>query len=178
MTILIFVQLLIAATMRHQHAGLAIPDFPLAYGKLWPDISAEAVARYNARRIETTAANPITGFQIELQLLHRIVAVLILAGVAVGTWRARRLGALLRQIANFWLGLILIQIALGAWTIWSQKAADVATAHVLVGALSLVTGVFACLICFRRPAGNAKAAVASTSQIAQPNTRLSAIVNL
>jgi hypothetical protein len=39
---------------------------------------------------------------------------------------------------------------LGAWTIWSNKAADVATLHVLVGALSLVTGVVACLICFRR----------------------------
>jgi cytochrome c oxidase assembly protein subunit 15 len=171
---LIFGQLLIAATMRHQHAGLAISDFPLAHGKLWPDMSGEAVARYNAQRIEITAANPITAFQIELQLLHRIVAVLILAGVAVCARRARRFGAPLRQITNFWLGLILIQIALGAWTIWSQKAADVATAHVLVGALSLVTGVFACLIYFRRPAGNAVITVASTSEAAHPKARLSA----
>src|SRR3954468_17811432 len=33
---LIFGQLVLGATMRHQHAGLAIADFPLAYGKLWP----------------------------------------------------------------------------------------------------------------------------------------------
>ena len=37
---LILLQLMLGATMRHQHAGLAIPDFPLAYGKLWPDVDA------------------------------------------------------------------------------------------------------------------------------------------
>jgi cytochrome c oxidase assembly protein subunit 15 len=31
-TALILCQLVLGATMRHQHAGLAIPDFPLAYG--------------------------------------------------------------------------------------------------------------------------------------------------
>ena len=35
--------------MRHQHAGLAIPDFPLAYGKIWPDTSAAAVAQLQRR---------------------------------------------------------------------------------------------------------------------------------
>lgn len=158
---LILVQLLIAATMRHQHAGLAISDFPLAYGKLWPDMSADAVVRYNAQRVEVTAANPITAFQIGLQMVHRIVAVLILAGVAACAWQARRnagqsqragseIGSPIRRIAYFWLGLILIQVALGAWTIWSNKAADVATAHVVVGSLSLVTGALGCLICVPR----------------------------
>jgi len=33
-TSLVFLQLILGATMRHQHAGLAVPDFPLAYGKL------------------------------------------------------------------------------------------------------------------------------------------------
>jgi cytochrome c oxidase assembly protein subunit 15 len=39
-----------------------------------------------------------------------------------------------------WLGLIGVQILLGAWTIWSNKAADIATLHVLTGALSLALG--------------------------------------
>jgi hypothetical protein len=59
----------------------------------------------------------------------------------------------LRRLANVWVGLILVQVALGAWTIWSNKAADVATAHVVVGALSLVTGALGCLISFRRLTG-------------------------
>src|SRR5262249_9162952 len=76
-TILIFLQLVLGATMRHQHAGLAIPDFPAAYGKIWPDTSAAAVENYNAQRVETTNANPITAFQIILQMIHRIVALAI-----------------------------------------------------------------------------------------------------
>jgi len=52
---LILVQLILGATMRHQHAGLAIPDFPAAYGKLWPDTGAAAIARYNQNRQEVLA---------------------------------------------------------------------------------------------------------------------------
>jgi len=62
----------------------------------------------------------------------------------------------------FWLALIVCQIALGAWTIWSNKAADVATAHVLVGALSLVTGALWCVIGFRRSAALPEIAPATT----------------
>ena len=55
----------------------------------------------------------------------------------------------LSQLALAWLSLILIQALLGAWTIWSGKAADIATAHVLVGALSLAFGSILSIICFR-----------------------------
>ena len=65
-TLLILAQLTLGAAMRHQHAGLAIPDFPLAYGKLWPAMDAASVAHYNQQRIEVVAANPITAFQIGL----------------------------------------------------------------------------------------------------------------
>ncbi len=154
-TALIFLQLMIGATMRHQHAGLAIPDFPLAYGKIWPDLSAEAVARYNQQRVEITAANAITPFQVWLQMVHRLMALVVLFGVGFTAWQVRRVGGArpVRLIASAWLGLILVQVALGAWTIWSNKAADIATAHVLVGALSLVTGVVGCIISSRRFTG-------------------------
>lgn len=154
LTLLVSLQLLIGATMRHQHAGLAIPDFPLAYGKLWPDTSAGAVARYNTQRIEITAANSITAFQINLQMVHRLMALAILTGVTVLAWRARReQSPSLRRLVFLWLTLIGAQAALGAWTVWSNKAADVATLHVLGGALSLVTGALIWIICFCRSAG-------------------------
>jgi cytochrome c oxidase assembly protein subunit 15 len=176
-TALIFLQLILGATMRHQHAGLAIPDFPLAYGKVWPAMDADSIAAYNARRIETTAANPITAFQIGLQMAHRFVALAILICVSAVAWRVRqwsaehRLGPMadvkhsprgcsalpLQWLAFVWLALIMIQAGLGAWTIWSNKAADVATAHVLVGALSLVTGALGCIIAFRRSTGPVEA---------------------
>jgi cytochrome c oxidase assembly protein subunit 15 len=166
-TILIFLQLMIAATMRHQHAGLAIPDFPLAHGQWWPDMSPEAVAGYNLRRVEITVSDPITAFQIGLQMVHRLVALLIVGAVAL-CWAKAPAGSVERKVAAGWLGLILVQVALGAWTIWSNKAADVATAHVVVGALSLVTGVLACLICFRRSAPERLMVVVTNTEAIMP----------
>ena len=87
---LILTQLILGATMRHQHAGLAIPDFPAAYGKLWPATDAAAVARYNQNRLEVLAYNPITAAQVELQMVHRIVALMSFVAVAFCAWRAWR----------------------------------------------------------------------------------------
>src|SRR5436190_20541959 len=49
-TALVLLQLILGATMRHQHAGLAISDFPLAHGKIWPAIDAASIASYSAQR--------------------------------------------------------------------------------------------------------------------------------
>lgn len=151
-TLLIFGQLVLGATMRHQHAGLAIPDFPLAYGKIWPAMDADSVAVYNQNRIEVQAYNPITAFQIGLQMVHRVVAVAILfAVIFVLRQTARQLGWKnpLTRLSCAWLGLIATQIALGAATIWSGKKVDVTTLHVAVGAMSLVNGALLTTIAFR-----------------------------
>ncbi len=164
-TLLIFCQLMLGATMRGQHAGLAIPDFPAAYGALWPDTSPDAIAHYNAARMDVISESPITAFQIILQMAHRIIALGIGIMVATCAWQAwRRLGGgnPLAKLAVFWLALSLGQIALGAWTVWSNKAADVATLHVMVGALSLVTGALWCLIALGRREGAANFAPAGT----------------
>jgi len=156
-TLLVFVQLIIAATMRHQHAGLAIADFPLAYGKVWPATNPDAVASYNARRISVTEEAPITAFQIQLQMAHRVIALVISLSIAACAWLAwKRLGGkdTLAKLALFWLAMIFVQVGLGAWTIWSNKAADVTTLHVMVGALSLVTGALWCFIAFGRSASS------------------------
>lgn len=152
-TILIFLQLMLGATMRHQHAGLAIHDFPLAYGQLWPDTSTEALARYNANRVEVVTEAPVTAFQIELQMFHRLGAILIFLAVLACAWQARRQLAgndPLVRLTTAWLALIFMQIGLGIETLRSNKAADIATLHVMIGALSLVTGALGCVIAFRR----------------------------
>jgi len=149
---LILLQLMLGAAMRHQHAGLAIPDFPLAYGKVWPAMDAESVAGYNQARGELTATNSITSVQIGLQMTHRIVALLILISVAWTVGVARRRGgaqSALAKLSVSWLALILVQATLGAATIWTNKAADLATAHVAVGALSLMNGVVLVLMAAR-----------------------------
>lgn len=147
--ILILFQLILGATMRHQHAGLSISDFPLAHGKLWPTTDAASIAHYNEQRVEITALNPITAFQVELQMVHRIMALLILIAVAICAWRARH--TRVAKASFFWFALIISQAALGAATVLSDKAADVATAHVLVGALSLATGAILSIVAVRLP---------------------------
>jgi len=151
-TCLVLGQLVLGATMRHQHAGLAIPDFPAAYGRLWPETSPAAVLGYNQKRMEDAGDNPITAFQIQLQMAHRILALAILAAVGLAAWRAGHdLGRRhpLARLACLWFGLVLTQALLGAATIWTGKSADVATAHVACGALCLVTGGLGSMICCR-----------------------------
>ena len=49
-TVAIYVQLALGATMRHQHRDLAILDFPTANGAWIPDTSVTALAKINAWR--------------------------------------------------------------------------------------------------------------------------------
>jgi len=155
-TAIIFAQLVVGATIRHQHAGLAISDFPRAYGKWWPGTDAESLARYNRDRVEVTALNPITAAQVTLQMAHRVTALCIFVAVAWLAGAARsHLGAAspVARLATVWFGAILLQVILGATTIWTNKAADIATAHVAVGALSLVIGSLVTLVSSRAARG-------------------------
>jgi cytochrome c oxidase assembly protein subunit 15 len=145
LTALVYLQLAIGAIMRHEHAGLAIHDFPLAYGQIWPMVNAEQLAAINAQRITSGEVPTTIGF-IHIQMLHRLMAV-VLAGLVIAyAWQARRAAMGVRIASRWWVALVFVQIALGAWTIWSNKAADVTTAHVAVGALILFLGVAQCFL--------------------------------
>ncbi len=50
-TVLVYVQILVGATMRHTDAGLAIPDFPLMFGHLWPTHWDPKIAIHFAHRV-------------------------------------------------------------------------------------------------------------------------------
>ena len=150
-TIAIYGQLALGATMRHQHKDLAILDFPTANGAWIPDTSATALAKINAWR-DARAFSDVDAFQIWLQMAHRFLAALI--GIAViafcvRVWKDAHAIAALRRLSILWVLLFLLQFTLGAWTIWSDKAADVATSHVAVGAIMLSFGVSAWAICWR-----------------------------
>jgi cytochrome c oxidase assembly protein subunit 15 len=150
-TIAIYLQLGLGATMRHQHRDLSILDFPAAYGKIIPDTSPAKLAEINAWR-DARALSDVTPFQIWLQLTHRFFALIISAGVIASLLLARRTGqnaGVLSRFADLWFLLLACQITLGAWVIWSNKAADIATAHVAIGATMFALGVSICVICLR-----------------------------
>jgi cytochrome c oxidase assembly protein subunit 15 len=119
----IFVQLLLGAVMRHTGAGLAIPDFPLAFGRIVPDLSSSAVA---------------------IHFAHRTWALVVAALAAATTVRVLRdhggEARLVRPAALLVAGLCL-QVLLGAVTIWSAKAPLPTTAHVATGAFLLATSI-------------------------------------
>ncbi len=148
---LIYGQLALGATMRHQHRDLSITDFPLAYGQVIPATDPASIARINQVR-DRQALSDVTAGQIWLQMMHRFGAAAI--GLTIfAFWffvrRATGLASLLRGLSNLWFGLVLMQITLGAWTIWSNKAADIATAHVAVGALTFATGIIISAVVLR-----------------------------
>ena len=150
-TVAIYVQLALGATMRHQHRDLAILDFPTANGGWIPDTSSAALAKINAWR-DAWGLSDVDAFQIWLQMAHRFLASIITVTVVafcLRVWSDAPGVAALKRLSITWVALVVCQIALGSWTIWSNKAADVATAHVAVGATMLSFGVSVCAICWR-----------------------------
>jgi cytochrome c oxidase assembly protein subunit 15 len=158
-TCLIYGQLGLGATMRHQHRDLSITDFPLAYGQVIPATDPATIAKINRAR-DAQALSDVTAGQIWLQMAHRFLAAII--GLSIGVFwflvrRSRDLPPFLLKLANAWFGLVVLQLVLGGWTILSNKAADIATAHVAVGAITFATGIMtsAILLRLRFLAGNA-----------------------
>ena len=150
-TIAIYVQLGLGATMRHQHRDLAILDFPTANGAWIPDTSATTLAKINAWR-DGQGLSAVTAFQIWLQIVHRFLALVIATAIIAFCLRVLREAPgfiALKRLSIFWVAGLACQIALGAWTIWSNKAADIATAHVALGAVMLSFGVSNSAICWR-----------------------------
>lgn len=151
-TALIFAQLVLGATMRHQHAGLAVPDFPLAYGRLWPATDPESITQYNRARLEIWDYAPVTAAHIWMHMGHRLMALVIVifaVTTAWKTWGGVARPAWVRRGVGVWLGMIFLQACLGAATVWSNKAADVATLHVVMGAATLVWGAMHALCAWK-----------------------------
>jgi heme a synthase len=148
---LIYGQLALGATMRHQHRDLSITDFPLAYGQIIPATDPATIARINVAR-DAQAMSDVSAGQIWLQMAHRFVAAII--GVTITAFwffvrREERVAPPLQTVSTFWLALVIVQITLGAWTIWSNKAADIATAHVAVAAITFATGIIISAVLLR-----------------------------
>jgi cytochrome c oxidase assembly protein subunit 15 len=143
----LFVQLILGAMMRHSMkdlgSGLAVPDFPRAYGQWTPSLSDSSIEQYNYDRRTTYNMAPVAKRQIVYHMLHRFWA-LVVTGVCLTTSllvlkRHPRIPALTRP-AVLLLVLLASQWLLGAFTIWSGRNPLIASSHVLVGACTLATG--------------------------------------
>ncbi|HEY7473251.1 MAG TPA: COX15/CtaA family protein [Gemmatimonadota bacterium] len=119
----IYVQILVGAVVRHTGAGLAIPTFPLAFGRIAP---------------------PLESFPVAIHFAHRVGAVIVALLVAWTFARAvrrHRSSELLIRPAAVLALLVFAQVGLGGWVILSYKAAWVTTAHLGTGALLFATSL-------------------------------------
>lgn len=118
----IYAQILIGAVMRHLGAGLAIPDFPLSFGRVLP---------------------PFNSVYVDVNFAHRcgalVVTALVISLVARVIFHRGEAG--LRRPAIGLIILLMLQITLGALTISSGRAVIPTTAHVAIGAALLATCV-------------------------------------
>ena len=138
---LVYAQILIGAVMRHLNAGLAIPDFPLSNGHVVPSFTSAAIA---------------------INYAHRVGAVLVAGAIIV---IAARLFASrkLRVNAVLLLATVLIQICLGAATVWSGKEPLITSLHVMTGALTLALSLITALAFTRAESEDAAALVEVTA---------------
>jgi cytochrome c oxidase assembly protein subunit 15 len=148
-TAIVFGQLVLGALMRHMGAGLAIPDFPLAFGRLVP---------------------PLVTSHIAVHFAHRVGAVVVTVAVAATATCALRGGRdpWLRRPALLAAGLMVLQVTLGALTIWSHRAVLPTTTHLAVGAALLAT----CLVLALRASRVAASRSAAPSAVALPGRAL------
>jgi cytochrome c oxidase assembly protein subunit 15 len=117
----VYLQLLLGAWMRHTQSGLAIPDFPLAFGRLIPEF---------------------TNYHVTIHFAHRLGAVLVVMTILwtfTRMWRAHRQDVLLLRPSIVMLVLVCAQLTFGAFTIWTEKSPIITTIHVATGALILGT---------------------------------------
>jgi cytochrome c oxidase assembly protein subunit 15 len=141
---IILIQLVVGAIMRHSDAGLAIPDFPTSYGHLLPPTKIDSAFRQEAihRFGLNLGLNRVTLFQIWIHFAHRLGAVFVTAAViALSAMILRRLRnqPAFSRLGYLALLLLATQVTLGILTVLLRKPADIASAHVAVGALLLVT---------------------------------------
>lgn len=115
----VYLQLILGAIMRHFRAGLVIPDFPLAFGKIIPPLQDSAVAIHFSHRVGA--------------VLVTLLGIVLLAVVL----RNARFDRAMVVCSSLIVALIALQIWLGAMVIWQERPAAITTFHVLNGAAIL-----------------------------------------
>ena len=121
-TAAIFLQILVGAIMRHADAGLALVKFPKSTATTW-------LPTY-------------WNFDVSIHFAHRIGAILVTIILLVflcKLWGSPTAKRALGYGALFLAVILVLQVSLGALTIWTVKNPYAATAHHLLGAFLLAS---------------------------------------
>jgi heme A synthase len=122
--LLVYLQSVLGAFLRHTGAGLACPDLPFCYGSPWP------------------ADRPAI---LLLHMAHRWLGVLTALGVFLLPFLAGGKGKA-RSLSLLACVLVLVQIGLGAASVWTHLGVAAVTAHLGGAALLWAVMVLMCLV--------------------------------
>lgn len=154
----IYVQILIGALMRHTGAGLAIPDFPLSYGRLVPPYFSQPILIHYAHRVGAVVVSLST-----IWLLVEII-------------KNRRGAPQFVRPGSVLTTLLIAQILFGALTIWTRRAVIPTTVHVGIGAAVLAASLVITLRSrhgLERSVDSAGRAVSSSERASAPGAFVS-----
>lgn len=128
LTALVYLQILAGAVLRHFGAGLAIPDFPLSFGRLIPQFHTP---------------------EIVFAFTHRAGGFIVAAAVIAMAIRLLRFDRQhpLRGLGTLLLLIVAMQVLLGGWVIWSGKQPHITSLHVVTGAFTLALSLILTLAC-------------------------------
>jgi heme a synthase len=136
-TCLAFVVVVVGAYVRLMDAGLGCPDWPGCYGAISPEHAAEEIARAVAS--QGGEHGPVSLRKAWKEMFHRYLAGtlgLAIFAIAVLAWRNRRTRAQHRLPCAL-LALVIVQAALGMWTVTLLLKPAIVTLHLLGGMATL-----------------------------------------
>ena len=138
-TLLVFVQLVLGALVRHTSSGLAIPDFPKMGGMWIPTFSDNMVNNINVELFDKNL-DMVSKWQVVIHFLHRLGAFIITLALTFFVYKFRKMvekNSTESKILILFSVLLFIQIILGASTVITEKLPFVASFHVVTGAALL-----------------------------------------
>ena len=133
-----FVVVVVGAYVRLGDAGLGCPDWPGCYGELTPHHARDVIAR--AVEAQGGTQGPVSLTKAWKEMFHRYIAgglgLLILA-ITVVAWLRRRELKQSPLLATGLLALVMLQAALGMWTVTLLLKPVIVTLHLLGGMATL-----------------------------------------
>ena len=133
-SIMTFLLIVMGGIVRVTESGLGCPDWPLCYGHLLPPLQAKAIIEYTHR------------------LVASLTSPLILLSGVIAWVRYRRVRAVIRPMTAA-LGLLVVEIGLGAVTVLTQTPPVIVAVHLGVALTILAMLLAATAAAFRLAAG-------------------------
>jgi cytochrome c oxidase assembly protein subunit 15 len=133
-----FVVVVVGAYVRLADAGLGCPDWPGCYGELTPHHARDDIARAVAE--QGGMHGPVSPGKAWKEMFHRYIAGglgLLIFAIAVIAWARRDALQQSPWLASGLLALVILQAALGMWTVTLLLKPVIVTLHLLGGLATL-----------------------------------------